>query len=409
MGQGYGNYIPDLSGINGAVYDWVAPVAGVPQGSYEAAEYLVTPKTQQVVSVGADYALDKHTMVTAELAHSHYDINTLSTIDKNNDDGNAAKFTFTNVKALGSASKGLQLTSTAGFEYVQANFQPVQRLRDPEFDRNWGMSLSVNPADEKIINAGVQLNDKKLNTVKYAIASYQRSDGFTGTQNNFSSHETVLGWKISDQLSLTTYDSSHRFTGYYFRPSVDVSRKLSFLKDYTIGGGYALEDNSNKDRAADTVTATSFAFHTWTAYLKSSEKMPNKWGMIYTERTNSYPGGPGLLVGDRSKTFNIFADLLKNPHHQFHINATYREMTIVDSSLASHTVDSSTAAQGGDKTLVGRVEYIVNGWKGLLRGNLLYEVGSGQQQKLSFTYLQVPGRHRTISPGSITITTAFNS
>ena len=390
VGQGYGNYVPDVGGINGAVFDWIPPVNGVPQGSFEAAEYLVTPKTQQIVSMGADYAIDKHTTISAELAHSHYDVNTLSMIDKANDNGNAAKFSFKNVMALGAAANGLQLTSTAGFEYVQARFQPVQRLRDPEFDRNWGMSLSVNPADEKIFNAGVQLSDRRLNFVKYEIAKYERSDGFAGMQHTVTSHETVVGWKVLDQLSLTTYDSGHRFNGYYLRPSIDVSRRLSFLKDYVIGGGFSMEDNNNKDRWTDTVTAVSYAFRTWTAYFKSPEKLPNKWGMTYTARSNAYPRGPDLIIGDRSKTFNVFADLLKNPHHQFHINATYREMRIADSTLARHTVDSATAVQGGDKTLVGRLEYVVNGWKGLLRGNLLYEVGSGQQQKLAFTYLKVP-------------------
>ena len=37
-----------------------------------------------------------------------------------------------------------------------------------------------------------------------------------------------------------------------------------------------------------------------------------------------------------------------------------------------------------------RVEYLINEWKGLVKGNLLYEIGAGQQQELSYTYLQVP-------------------
>ncbi len=390
VGQGYGNYIPDLNGINGAIYDFVAPVNGVPQGSYDAAEFLVTPKTQTIISLGADYTVDKHTTMTAEVAKSHYDINTLSTIDKGNDDGYAAKFAFKNVKPLGPAAKGLQLTSTAGFEYVQANFTPLEVLRTPEFTRDWGLSLSVNPATEKIYNASFLLSDKKLNSVKYEVARYDRSDGFSGTQNNLTNREAFLGWKINDQLSLTTYDSSHRFSGYFLRPSVDVSRKISFLKNYTIGGSYSLEQNQNKDKAADTLTSTSYAFHTWEAYLKSPENLKNKWGMSFTTRTNSYPYLNSLAVGDRSKTINLFADFMKNVHHQFHINATYRDMTITDSSLAARTVDSTTAAQRGDKTLLARVEYVVNAWKGMLRGNLLYEIGSGQQQKLSYTYLQVP-------------------
>ncbi len=114
VGQGYGDYVPDLNGVNGNVYMWVAPVNGVPQGSYEAAQFLVTPKTQQVATVGVDYALDKHTTMSADLAASNYNQNTLSTIEKNNDAGYAGKFQFRNVKALGAASQGLQLTTNSG-------------------------------------------------------------------------------------------------------------------------------------------------------------------------------------------------------------------------------------------------------------------------------------------------------
>ncbi|GGA82549.1 hypothetical protein [Puia dinghuensis] len=388
VGQGYGNYLPDLNGVNGNVYYFVAPVNGVMQGSYEAAEFLVTPKTQQVMSVGADYAIDKHSTVMAELAHSHYDINTLSTIQKNNDDGNAMKFTFKNIKPLGPAAKGLVLTATAGFEYVQKQFAPLERLRSPEFTRDWGLSLYVNPADEKIYNASLMLSDKKLNSIKYEAARYERGDGFTGMRNSITQRQHLLGWDVNDQVSLTTSDSSHGWSGYYLKPSVNLSRKLPFLKNYVIGGGYSLEQNVNK--SADTMTATSFAFHTWTAFLKSPEKAPNKWGVSFAERTNAYPYGQSLLVGDRSKTWSAFADLMKNPHHQFHINVSYRQMEITNSNLAAHTVDSSTVAQGGDKTLLGRMEYVINEWKGFLRGNLLYEIGSGQQQRLSYTYLQVP-------------------
>jgi hypothetical protein len=390
VGPGYGNYIPDPSGINGAVYDWVAPVNGVPQGSYEAAQFLITPKTQQVISMGADYKFDKHTTVTTEVAHSHYDINTLSTIEKNNDDGNAAKVTFKNITPIGATDKGMQLTSTAGFEYVNKNFAPLEVLRTPEFTRDWGLSLTVNPATEKIYNASMQLSDKQQNSVKYEIARYDRSDGFTGTQHNFTNQDNFLGFKLHDQVSLTTYDSSHQYSGYYFRPSVDLSRKLPFLGNYTLEGAYALEDNQNRDKVADTLVATSYAFHTWEISLKSPVTLKNKWGMSFQTRTNAYPNANSLTVDDRSKTFSVFADLMKNPHHQFHITASYRVMTIADSMLASKTIDSTTAETRGDKTLLARVEYLVNTWKGAIRGNLLYEIGSGQQQKLSFTYLQVP-------------------
>ena len=52
---------------------------------------LVTPKKQQVISIGADYQIDKHNSVKAEFALSDYDINTFSSKDKSNDIGIAQK------------------------------------------------------------------------------------------------------------------------------------------------------------------------------------------------------------------------------------------------------------------------------------------------------------------------------
>jgi hypothetical protein len=387
VGQGYGNYVPDLNNINGNVYIWIAPVNGVPQGSYEAAEFLVTPKTQQVVTIGADYAIDKHTTLTADVAGSNYNINTLSTIEKNNDKGTAAKFILKNTRPLNST--GLQLTSMLGYEYVQANFAPIEPLRSVEFSRDWGLTLSTNPATEKLYTASFLVNDKKLNSLKYEIDRYERSDGFIGMRNTITHQQTIDSFHIADQISLVTSDSNN-FSGRYLRPSIDVSRRLPFLKNYTAGGNYSLEDNENLDRKADTLTATSFLFHTWTVYLKSPEKNRNRWGMTYAVRDNSYAAGRSMALGDRSKTMSVFADLLRNPHEQFHFTASYRTLTIVDSAVDAKGTDSTSATLGSSNTLLTRVEYLVNEWKGLLKGSLLYEIGTGQQQELSYTYLQVP-------------------
>ncbi len=60
-GQNRGNYIPAYAAANGKVYQWIAPVNGIPQGNYEAAAFLVSPKKQQVVSMGGEYQLNEHT------------------------------------------------------------------------------------------------------------------------------------------------------------------------------------------------------------------------------------------------------------------------------------------------------------------------------------------------------------
>ncbi|MDQ2753315.1 MAG: hypothetical protein M3R72_09875, partial [Bacteroidota bacterium] len=149
VGNNKGNYILAASAANGKVYQWVAPQNSVPQGFYEAAAFLVTPKSQQVISVNGEYKLTENTTVSAEVASSKTDVNTFSEKDKNNDVGFAAKLNLVQKQTWKiKEGKALFFVGNAGYEIVDKNFRPVERLRAVEFSRDWGLPLITNYATE---------------------------------------------------------------------------------------------------------------------------------------------------------------------------------------------------------------------------------------------------------------------
>ena len=270
-GMNKGNYIPAYSAANGKVYQWVAPVNGIPQGAYEAAAFLVSPKKQAVISVSGEYALDKNTVIKAEFASSKYDINTFSTQQKNNDVGYAGKLSFVkNITWKTSNGKGYTLTGGAGYEWVDKNFQPVERLRPVEFLRDWGLGLIAAPATEHLPYINVQLSDDKNNTIQYQFSSYIRSDGYKGIRNIINHNQEVKGWQLHDVFNITNI-TMPLDKGYYLRPSVDVSKTFYAFHNYVVGASYALEHNEIRNVLADTVTPVSFAFETASDYVKSNQ------------------------------------------------------------------------------------------------------------------------------------------
>lgn len=379
VGQGNGNYVPDFTGANGKVYRFVMPVSGVKQGRFEPAIFLVTPKKQQIANLGMEYSISENTMVKSEVATSNYDVNTFSSLEDGDDRGWAVKIQMNHNKPLPSKNHWVLLT-TLDYEYVQDKFRPLERLRAVEFSRDWGLPFNPNTATENIFKASAGLRNRNNHLLQYSFINYRRSDDYAGNRQMLMHSGNINGWQFQNQFVITTYRSSLT-KGNFLRPVVDFSKQFRQLANWRLGFRYTLEHNPDKIKTPDTLSAGAFSFDTWSVYLKSDEKKMNRYAITFFTRSDKYPLTKELVRGDRSYNLNLQTELLASAKRQFYLNTTFRKLKVYNAALSK---------QREDETILGRAEYVMTEWKGLLTGNLLYEVGAGQEQRRDFAYLEVP-------------------
>jgi len=379
LGEGRGNYLPDFNGANGKVFRYVAPINGVRQGRFEPVAVLVTPKKQQLISIGTDYQIDKNNLLKTEFALSNYDVNTFSSKNSGDDKGVAARIQYTNAISIKPA-KGLQLISSFDYEHVQQKFRPLERLRYVEFTREWGLPLITPPATENILRLSTGLKNKNNSAFNYQFTTYQRSDNYKGYQNLVQHTINSKNWIVNNQFSITYFNTLLE-KGSFARPVIDIGRRFKKLANSQLGVRYALEKNEVKDKRTDSISALSFEFDTYSAYIKTDENKRNKYALTFFTRSDKYPFAKQLIKGDRSYNVNFQAELLKSEKHQFLFNTTYRVLDVYNKTVSR---------QSEDKTILGRAEYVINELKGFITGNVLYDLGTGQEQRRDFTYIEVP-------------------
>lgn len=377
VGMGNGNYVPALDGTNGKVYQWIAPIDGVKQGQFEPAVFLVTPKKQQLLSVGADYALSKNTVFTTEWAWSNYDANSFSTAPS--DQGLARKFKVSQKLPIANTQK--HFNASLAWEKIDSSFKPIERLRNVEYTRDWGLPLTnALQAKEEVVQASIGYQDSLFQRVQYEWTLYERNDLFKGVRHLIKHQMIWKGWILDQhhQLSLVN-DVLNK--GYFLKPRVELKKEFKQFDKHQLSFLYFKEDNQIKALAKDSITPFSFTIEHFQVGIQSNNSKLNVWGLNYAHRINHLPFAGELIKADKSHNVEAFLHLMKNEFRQMRWSTTYRK-------LDAHPM--FRAAQEIDESLLGRIEYQFNELKGLFNGNFLYEVGAGQEQKRDFAFMEVP-------------------
>jgi hypothetical protein len=382
LGSGKGNYKQLLNGNNGKVFIWTAPdINGNKQGEYEPVVFLVTPKKQQLLTTGLNYRINNRFQLYSELAMSNYDVNLYSSLNKENNTGLAGKFNLSYESKTFKLNKNdHSLKSNIGAEFVQSLFKPLERLRDAEFLRDWGLPFDAPTVTEKIFNSGITIKGNKTNVISFDWMQYQRADGYNGMKNSLQQNIVFKQWTTKSNFSLLHYQTSVT-NGSFFRPSIEIKKGFKQLHNLEAGGSFNGEYLKLKNRMTDSLMLGSFGFSRFDAFVKSDPSKLNNWTFNYYTRTDQLPIKKELANADRSDNYNLTAAIMKNESRQLKITAGYRTLQIINDSISN---------QKRDKTLLSRTEYYFNECKGLFNGNVLYEIGGGQEQKRAFSYLAVP-------------------
>lgn len=395
VGQGNGNYVIDTqNAINGRVYKWVAPnsLTGLPQGRFEPIIKLVAPQKLQLMTLGAEYQINKTSSIFSEIAMSNKDLNRFSNLDSGNDRGISFFTNYKNEKRLRNKKSikkiqkpydGWTMLTDLKYEFVQKDFNSLNPYRSAEFTRNWNLTTTNNVSNDALLEkrtenigtASLTLKNKHI-SLQYQFSGFTRDSIYTGAKHFSQLRFSKKGFNLLGQGSLLKSKSLTEESE-YIKPKIDISKTFKKLGDWSFGVHGEQEKNKRMDIVSDTLNRTSLYYDLYRVYLKSPKRDKFNFSINYTERQDYIPVVTDFLQNTNAQEWNIHGNWAQSKNSRLGWNMTYRQLEIQDSTLTD---------QKSQETYLGRVDYSIRLFKNLLRSSTTYDIGSGQERKIEFVY-----------------------
>lgn len=385
VGPNKGNYNIAATVANGRSYEWIAPINGVAQGSYMPAQYIITPKKQQVFILQTHFQIDSFKSLHIELGASNNDPNLFATKDNSSHWGWAAKVKYQEQRTFSKQPSHhvahWKWTNEISYEGVQGQFKTIAPFRSREFGRDWNIPIiSDQKPDEHLATLTSQLQQINFGKLRYELTTFYRGQWYQGYRNllQYIYQKENLRAGITGNLlsSKDTFQSAQ-----YLRPSVFAEYRLSQLKQSFLGGSYEVEHNALKKSNTDSLLPTAFYFDVAKVYWRTDDRQPTQWNLSYYTRADRIIRNHTFQKHNRSQNIELKLGLSHWKNHQLNLMSTYRQLNVADTTVTNLRPDQS---------LLGRLDYNGNWLKNVFQLNSLYEFGSGQEQKRAYTYIEVP-------------------
>lgn len=383
LGSGKGNYTPVQSGANGRVYAFVAPVAGVPQGDYEPVDLLVPARSMNMLNAGARLAAGKKAVLLAEAVMSRQDQNTFSSLGDANNNGFGGRLVYNREQAADSIRQW-NWKQKASLEWVDDNFRFIERYRDVEFDRRWNRTLQNPDGDNqrvfgREVIGDVQLAGNYRNKLRlnYNAGFYDMKDMRQGLMQQGGFIADAGKWKASLNAGNTLLNGKNQNNNFY-QYDARLSRKIKAFEP----GLYARAENSRFTNTgiADSLVAGTYAYQLQGLFLNYQPVKGNvQFQADAARRDDNQPENGSLMFFSRANTAT-FNTTWQNSLQRVALTATYRNLQFAADSLKT------------ENTLQSRLDAGLNLFNKGINLQSFWQVGTGQEQRREFSYLQVqPG------------------
>tara|TARA_Y100000589_G_scaffold147205_1_gene140785 strand:- start:13450 stop:16902 length:3453 start_codon:yes stop_codon:yes gene_type:complete len=377
VGENKGDYVQIQSVANGKVFQWVAPIGGIPQGNYAPVAKLISPKKLQVIHTSVNYKLDKGFEIGSNIAVSDYDKNTFSDKDDNDNTG-IALMTYARKKWQKKNKTKTTYILQGDYEWIQETFTQVQRIRNAEFQRDWNLpSIFINNKQE-FYRLKAEFSDKKIGKTTLGTEVFNNYGMFHAVRNYLQSESRYKTFHLSANGSFL--QQTGNINSNFLRHYVTLSKRIS--DNFLIGVGEETEQNYLFDKIQkDSILGNSFDFFTWKAFLGTADSLKNAFKITYLQRQNKLPYAGEMVNASFSEDIMARFIFRKLKNQQLQNTTTYRTVTIQNNNVY--------AGQNDEQTILSKTDYSVRLWKGFVSSSTVYQIGSGLEVKKEYSFIEV--------------------
>jgi len=389
VGPNNGDYVISETNAISRIFEYVAPVNGVPQGNYAPVIRLNAPVKLQVGGLNGSFHPSEKTRIDFEVAGSQSDLNLFSDIDDNNNDGFAGRLAFKQ-RVLTTADT-LRIDGFGSLDFVQKDFRTIERLYNIEFNRDWNL---LNPmGNQSFVISGFEVSHPKIGGGRYEFQNLNYSENFNGTRQVIASEIKLK------KLRLLTYGSylnskADSISSKFFR--LNNTTTYSFEKAW-VGGKVALENNQIKDVSRDSISPISQKFSAFEIFsgIGDSTKVFVEAG--YQFRVNDSVRNNVLQKVNSSNTYYLKSQLINTENAQLSAFANYRTLKYEPKPGTGFDPNDSLPIVIDDReterSLNSRIIYNQALFDGGVRWNTAMESNSGVIPQQEFTYFKTePGQ-----------------
>lgn len=379
VGENQGNYLPVSTGANGQVYQWLSPVDGLLQGSYEPVTRLITPQSKQVYSLGTHQKLGAKMSLGAEISFTSNDLNTFSQLDAKDDNGMGVNMRIDRKDWL-NHDNTLSLTSFFAYRRSGKQFDPLEKYRAVEFERDWNLNEGLIPETENLVEAGFRLigNDSLHANYNFEFLNY--SNTYSAYRQNTAGQVRKRGFSINWTASLLNSSDSFRNTN-FLRHDIRLSKEW---KHVAIRLKERHEGNQWSQNQEHQYLPGSFKFQEWQLELLNPKSEGIPWFLKVLNRSDYLPDSTGLVLDNQAWESSAGLNLRGKSGQSTRLSVNWRALQNKKASITEPSHDQSMTI---------RAEKRFQAVRAALVSRSFYEIGSGLERKQDFYYLEVaPGQ-----------------